>query len=181
MKPKNKEISKFLSLILRHNPDKINLELDDQGWAQVDELIEKSNKYRFALNLQVLNEVVTNNDKQRFSFNEDKTKIRANQGHSIIVDLNFEPQQPPEFLYHGTVAKFLDSIKEQGLLKMNRHHVHLSDNRDTATKVGARRGKPIILSIRSGEMYRSGVIFFKSKNGVWLTDCVLPEFINFKN
>ncbi len=180
MKPKHKEISKFLSLILRHNPKKIDLELDDQGWANVDELIKKSNKYKHRFDLDVLKEIVETNDKQRFSFNENETKIRANQGHSVTVDLDYKPIEPPEFLYHGTVAKFLTSIKERGLLKMNRHHVHLSDDIETATKVGSRRGKPIILKISSGEMFREGATFFQSENGVWLTDSVFPKYIDFK-
>lgn len=180
MKPKHKEISKFLSLVLRHNPDKIKLKLDAQGWADVSELIEKSNKHKFRFNKEILNEVVENNDKKRFSFNEDHTKIRANQGHSVKVDLDYKAIQPPEFLYHGTVAKFLPTIKEKGLLKMSRHHIHLSSDIETAEKVGSRKGKPIILIIRSGEMFLNGISFFKSENGVWLTDYVPSEYIEFK-
>ncbi|NMH88974.1 RNA 2'-phosphotransferase [Flavivirga algicola] len=172
-----KQISKFLSLILRHQPEKIGLTLDENGWALVNDILEKS-KLQFTL--EELNEVVITNDKQRFSFNADKTKIRANQGHSLkTVDLNLEAQIPPRFLYHGTVPKFIPKIKSQGLKKMNRQHVHLSKDRDTAIKVGSRRGKPVILSIRALDMYNNGHQFFISNNGVWLTDTVPFEFIDF--
>ena len=177
---KIKHISKFLSLILRHNPEKIGLQLDENGWAEVAELLRKSNRYQPTLTLETLQEVVATNDKKRFAFNEDQTKIRANQGHSIKVDLEYVAKQPPEFLYHGTVSKCMGAIREKGLLKMNRHHVHLSSDRDTAIKVGSRRGKPIILSVNSGEMHQQGILFYQSDNGVWLTDAVAPEFIAFK-
>ncbi|MBW1294584.1 RNA 2'-phosphotransferase [Aquimarina litoralis] len=180
MKKNNKQISKFLSLILRHNPGKIGLVLDENGWADVNELLEKANKDRHQLTLEILKEVVVTNDKKRFAFNDDETKIRANQGHSVKVDLEYTPIEPPEFLYHGTVGKFREAIKKQGLLKMSRHHVHLSEERETATRVGARRGVPIILSVRSGEMHRNGIKFYQSDNGVWLTDNVPPEYIEFK-
>ena len=165
-----------MSLVLRHRPEKIGLRLDKNGWADVQELISKMN-----INFQELEYVVENNDKKRFSFNDDKTKIRANQGHSLKnVDLELKNIQPPEFLYHGTVGKFMSAIKDSGLLKMNRQHVHLSKDRETAIKVGSRRGKAIILSIRAGEMYKNGVEFYCSKNGVWLTDHVPVEYIDFK-
>ncbi len=180
MKTNHKHISKFLSLILRHNPDKIGLQLDQNGWADVSELLAKAQQQIPKLDIDLLKEVVENNDKKRFAFNEDVTKIRANQGHSIHINLGYQSKQPPEFLYHGTVSKFMDAIREKGLLKMNRHHVHLSEERETATKVGARRGKPIILTIRSGEMFRNQIDFFQSENGVWLTDHVLPQYIEFK-
>ncbi|GAB1856235.1 RNA 2'-phosphotransferase [Flavobacteriaceae bacterium MHTCC 0001] len=174
-----KQISKFLSLILRHQPEKIGLRLDDNGWALVSDILETS-KVKFTFD--ELEEVVATNDKQRFSFNDDKTKIRANQGHSLkTVDLNLKTQRPPQFLYHGTVAKFIPEIKLHGLKKMSRQHVHLSKDRDTATKVGFRRGKPIILSIRALDMHNNGNDFYISDNGVWLTDAVAPEFIDFKN
>ncbi|TPN88929.1 RNA 2'-phosphotransferase [Aquimarina algicola] len=180
MKTNHKHISKFLSLILRHDPDKIGLQLDQNGWADVSELLAKAQQQIPKLDINLLKEVVENNDKKRFAFNEDVTKIRANQGHSIHINLGYQPKQPPEFLYHGTVSKFMDAIREKGLLKMSRHHVHLSEERETATKVGARRGKPIILTIRSGEMFRNEIDFFQSENGVWLTDHVLPQYIEFK-
>ncbi|WP_108808488.1 RNA 2'-phosphotransferase [Aquimarina spinulae] len=181
MKTNNKHISKFLSLILRHNPDKVGIQLDENGWTDVQELLQKVKRHRPGLNMDVLEEVVASCDKQRFAFNEDHTRIRANQGHSIKVDLEYQPKQPPEFLYHGTVAKFMEAIREKGLLKMNRHHVHLSEERETAIKVGSRRGKPIILTVRSGEMYTRGIEFYQSDNEVWLTDIVAPEYIEFKS
>ncbi|WP_271784256.1 RNA 2'-phosphotransferase [Aquimarina algiphila] len=180
MKTNYKQISKFLSLILRHNPGKIKLHLDENGWADVNELLSKAKRHQPILDFELLKEIVETNDKKRFAFNKDETRIRANQGHSIQIDLEYKPVRPPEFLYHGTVAKFMDAIREKGLLKMNRHHVHLSEERETATKVGSRRGKPIILNVRSGEMYTNGIEFFQSDNGVWLTDTVAPEYIEFK-
>ena len=174
-----KQISKFLSLVLRHRPDKIGLKLDDNGWANLNDIMEKS-KIRFTL--QELNEVVATNDKKRFSFNEDKTKIRANQGHSLdAIDLKLKPQAPPLFLYHGTVEKFIPAIKLQGLKKMSRQHVHLSKDRETATNVGSRRGKPLILGIRALEMHNNRYQFFMSENGVWLTNAVPTKFIIFND
>lgn len=182
MNEKNiKRISKFLSLLLRHQPETIGLKLDKNGWAMIDELIAKSKRRNMNLSIDVLREVVANNDKKRFSFNEDETMIRANQGHSLkTIDLELKAIQPPEFLYHGTVPKFISSIKSGGLKKMSRQHVHLSQDLQTATKVGSRRGVPIILTVRSGEMNTKGFEFYQSKNGVWLTDHVPAEFIEFK-
>lgn len=173
-----KKISKFLSLILRHQPEKIGLALDENGWAMITDILNKS---KVRCTFEELVEVVTTNDKQRFALNDNQTKIRANQGHSIrTIDLDLKSQIPPTFLYHGTVAKFIPEIKLQGLKKMSRQHVHLSMDRDTANKVGSRRGKPIILSVRALDMHNKGHRFYKSENGVWLTDKVAPEFINFK-
>lgn len=171
-----RKISKFMSLVLRHRPEKIGLKLDENGWADVQELITKMN-----INLQELEYVVENNDKKRFAFNEDKTKIRANQGHSLkTVDLELKNIQPPNFLFHGTVGKFMSAIRDTGLLKMNRQHVHLSKDKETAIKVGSRRGKAIILSVRAGEMYEKGFEFYCSENGVWLTDHVPQKYIDFR-
>ena len=176
-----KRKSKFLSLILRHNPQLIQLELDKNGWANVEELLKKS-KRKIHLNKNELDIVVATNNKKRFSYNEDETKIRANQGHSIKnLDLELKIVEPPQFLYHGTVAKFMQSIKEKGLQKMNRQHVHLSKDRATAVNVGSRRGKPVILSIRALEMHQKGFIFYLSENGVWLTDKIPTEYIEFKS
>ncbi|MCD6068604.1 MAG: 2-phosphotransferase [Bacteroidetes bacterium] len=174
-----KSTSKFLSLVLRHSPEKIGLTMDSAGWVSVSELIEKCNKHGKKLNFASLKEVVETNDKKRFAFNDSETKIRASQGHSIEVDLEYVPTEPPEFLYHGTVDKFIALIKEGGLKKMNRTHVHMSKDLETATKVGSRRGKPIILTIRTGDMHRAGMEFFRSANGVWLCDAVPPEYIEF--
>ena len=180
MQENNKDrISKFLSLVLRHDPGKIGLELDDQGWADVEELISKAADKNMVFSRLELEEVVVTNDKQRFAYNADKSKIRANQGHSIDVELQLEKRQPPEVLYHGTVNRFLESIKAQGLQKMSRHHVHLSADRLTAEKAGSRRGQAVILIVRSGEMSRAGIEFYQSSNGVWLTDSVPIEYIVF--
>ncbi|POR24617.1 RNA 2'-phosphotransferase [Flavobacterium columnare] len=180
-----KNISKFLSYVLRHSPETINLNLDENGWAIVDELIEKANKNRNEfhkeLDFEIINQVVETNDKKRFAYNEGKTKIRASQGHSISVDLELKPVVPPDYLYHGTVAKFLESIKTNGIQKISRQHVHLSKDRETAVKVGSRRGAPIILSIHSSQMHQDGFIFYQSENGVWLTDEVPSKYIEFKS
>lgn len=176
--PQKKKISKFLSLILRHQPETINLTLDVNGWANVDELREKCSKHKIDFTLEELDEVVETNDKKRFIFNEDKTKIRANQGHSIDIDLALKPQQPPEFLYHGTAQINVNSILEKGIEKRNRQHVHLSIDKDTATKVGMRHGKPIILTIRTGKMFEDGILFYLSENRVWLTDFVDAKYIS---
>jgi len=173
-KTKETSISKFLSLILRHKPEEIGLNLDENGWASIDELLSKSTqKFSF----DELDYVVKNNSKQRFSFSEDLTKIRANQGHSIEVDLKLEPQTPPDTLYHGTALKNIESIKKHGLLKQQRQFVHLSADYDTAYKVGMRYGKPVVLQIDSGKMFNEGIQFFRSENGVWLTEYIEAKFI----
>lgn len=170
---KRTQTSKFLSLILRHSPETVGIKLDKNGWADVDELLEKIN-----LDFETLDDIVETNDKKRFSFNEDLTKIRANQGHSINIDLELKPIEPPHNLYHGTIANFLRSIAKEGLTKQNRQYVHLSKDTETAKKVGMRRGKPIILAIRAEEMYEKGYKFYLSENGVWLTDHVPAKFIH---
>ncbi|WP_449388827.1 RNA 2'-phosphotransferase [Chryseobacterium lineare] len=172
-----KKISKFLSLILRHKPETINLNLDENGWADVEELKEKCSNHAIHFTLEDLDEVVETNDKRRFIFNEDKTRIRANQGHSIDIDLALNPQQPPEFLYHGTAQANLDSILDKGIEKRNRQHVHLSSDKETATKVGMRHGKPVILTIMTGQMFKEGILFYLSENNVWLTDFIDPKYI----
>ncbi len=174
-----KNISKFLSLVLRHDPKKIQLNLDENGWAEVDELLSKINKHRMKLDLATLQEVVATNDKKRFAFNEEQTKIRASQGHSIKIDLDIEAVEPPVVLYHGTVGKFIESIKKEGLQKMNRQHVHLSQEKATAINVGSRRGVPTILVVNSGEMHKDGFTFYLSENKVWLTDEVPAKYIVF--
>lgn len=175
-----KRLSKFLSLLLRHQPELIGLKLNNNGWADVEELIQKSKSKKQFFTLEELEKVVATNNKKRFSFNEDKTKIRANQGHSVkYIDLELKVMNPPEYLYHGTVAKFIEAIQEKGLQKMSRQHVHLSKDIATATNVGSRRGKPIILGIKSAEMSQQGYQFYQSENGVWLTDHVPVSFIEF--
>ncbi|RNA61048.1 RNA 2'-phosphotransferase [Chryseobacterium nematophagum] len=173
-----KKLSKFLSLILRHQPELINLTLDENGWAYIEDLKLKSSHNKMYFTLEELDEVVETNNKKRFIFNEDKTKIRANQGHSIDIDLGLKPQKPPEFLYHGTALHNIDSILEKGIERRSRQHVHLSPDKETATKVGMRHGKPIILTIRTGKMFEDGVLFYLSENGVWLTDYVNVQYIS---
>lgn len=178
MNDKNKKhISKFLSLVLRHAPEEIKLNLDENGWADIDELILKSKTKNINFTVDELDEIVKTNEKKRFSFNDSKTKIRANQGHSINIEIGLEPSEPPHILFHGTGEKTIDLILETGIKKMNRQHVHLSQDLETATKVGSRHGKPKILKVRTGEMHQSGIVFFVSDNGVWLTDFVDKKYI----
>ncbi len=176
----NKKISKFLSLVLRHQPEIISLNLDENGWADIKELQEKCSKNNIHFTLEELEEMVKTNDKKRFIFNDGKNKIRANQGHSIDIDLAMKPQLPPEFLYHGTAETNVESILEKGIEKRNRQHVHLSSNKDTAEKVGMRHGKPVLLTIMTGKMYEDGLLFYLSENNVWLTDFVDPKYIKQK-
>lgn len=177
--PRQKRISKFLSLVLRHQPELIGIVLDAQGFTPVEDLIAKSHRHGMRFSEAELQEVVAGSDKQRFALSDDGRLIRANQGHSVPVDLALEPVAPPDVLYHGTVAKFLDSIREKGLLKGQRHHVHLSPDEATAKAVGSRRGTPVILTIDSARMHAEGILFYHSANGVWLTDRVPPGFIAF--
>ncbi len=172
-------ISKFLSLVLRHKPETIGIALDENGWASTKELIEKMSASGTELNFETLAHVVETNPKKRFAFNEDRSRIRASQGHSLEIELGYAPKTPPEILYHGTAVDNLDSIRENGLQKQSRHHVHLSADKETAQKVGMRHGKPVVLEVLSGEMQRSGVVFYRSENGVWLTDFVGVGFIRF--
>ncbi|MCL9805943.1 RNA 2'-phosphotransferase [Flavobacterium amniphilum] len=174
-----KNISKFLSLVLRHAPETIKLSLDVNGWADVEELLKQCNAFQKKLDKETLEQVVETNDKKRFAFNDDKTKIRASQGHSVAVDLDIKPITPPDILFHGTVEKFLEAIKKEGLQKMSRQHVHLSKDIETATKVASRRGKPVILSIETQRMVEDGYLFYCSENGVWLTDEVPVAYIKF--
>jgi putative RNA 2'-phosphotransferase len=171
--------SKFLSLILRHEPERVGIKLDCAGWVNVDELLVAVNQHGLPLTLEELKHVVATNDKKRLAFSEDGSKIRANQGHSIEVDLQYQPEAPPEFLYHGTPEKFVESIRATGLNKGERHDVHLSPDVVTAAKVGQRRGKPVILKLRAGEMHRAGHVFRRSANNVWLVNFVPVEFIEF--
>jgi putative RNA 2'-phosphotransferase len=153
--------------------------LDPNGWTDTAKLIERMNAQGAAVTMAVLEKVVETNDKKRFAFNDDKTKIRASQGHSVSVDLGLAPQKPPEFLFHGTAERFLESIKATGLAPQSRQHVHLSDNGETAIKVGSRHGKPVVLSVNAGAMHEAGHAFYRSENGVWLTDNVPLEHITF--
>ena len=171
--------SKFLSLVLRHNPELIGITLDSAGWVSVSELLRACQAHGHQVSLTELHDVVTSNDKQRFSLSKDGQMIRANQGHSLLVELGYSPTIPPDILYHGTVEKFLLSIKEEGLRKGARQHVHLSQDEETAQRVGARRGKPIIIRVESRRMNRDGYEFFLSTNGVWLTEHVPTAYLIF--
>jgi len=172
-----KKISKFLSLLLRHKPQTIGLKLDANGWADIDELIEKSKNIK--LDRALIDEVVAQNDKQRFIIK--KNRIRANQGHSIDVDLEFKAIEPPSVLYHGTATRFLDSIMKIGLTKQKRQQVHLSKEIETAIAVGKRHGKVALLKIDAQKMFEKGYEFYLSENGVWLTDSVPLEYIDISN
>lgn len=178
MDPKRQvKISKYLSLHLRHKPEKIGLSLAPGGWVSVEELLAACGRNGMPIRREELDLVVKNSDKQRFSFDEGATRIRANQGHSTRVDLQLEPKMPPAVLYHGTATKHLDSILATGLRKMSRHHVHLSMDIPTAVKVGARHGKPVIFKVDAARMHESGHIFYVSENGVWLVEEVPPSFL----
>ena len=172
-------VSKFLSLVLRHDPGKAGLTLDSAGWVAVDALLRGCAAAGCPLSRGELEDVVRGSDKQRFAFSADGLRIRANQGHSVEVELDYVPQTPPELLFHGTATRFLESIRARGLVKGERHHVHLSADLETARKVGQRHGKPVVLQVRAGEMRRSGREFFVSANGVWLTEQVPPEWLVF--
>lgn len=169
-------LSKFLSLILRHKPETIGIKLDKHGWANVDELIKKMSKEKY-ITKDILEYIVEHDDKQRYSFNEDKTMIRANQGHSVKVDVELEEKEPPVILYHGTATKFVEGIEKEGLKHQNRLYVHLSKDIDTATKVGLRHGKLVIYEVKAKEMFNDGFKFFISANGVWLTDHVPVKYL----
>lgn len=171
--------SKFLSLILRHEPERVGLKLGEAGWVSVQELLQAVSSHGVALSIDQLKHIVATSDKKRFAFSEDGERIRANQGHSVEVDLQYPPQTPPEFLYHGTAARFLDGIRKHGLQKMGRHDVHLSAETKVTLQVGGRHGKPVLLIIRAGDMHRAGHVFRCSTNGVWLVNHVPPEFIDF--
>lgn len=173
----NTKLSKLLSYILRHKPGEYGMELDANGWVNVDELISKLNAHKVNISFEMLQHIVNTNSKKRFAFSDDLSKIRASQGHSVEVELGFTEQEPPAILYHGTVEKFLTSILKNGLKKMNRHHVHLSGDKTTAIKVGERRGEPVILEIKASEMFSAGYKFYLSANGVWLTNHVPATFI----
>jgi putative RNA 2'-phosphotransferase len=172
-------ISKFLSLILRHEPERVGLKLGDAGWVGVEGLLKAVNDHGVALTFDQLKHVVATSGKKRFAFSEDGLRIRASQGHSVEVDLQYPPQTPPDILYHGTATRFLEGIRQQGLQKMERHDVHLSADAKVTHQVGGRHGKPALLTIRAGDMHKAGFIFRCSANGVWLVDHVPPRFIKF--
>ncbi|MGN6643925.1 MAG: RNA 2'-phosphotransferase [Verrucomicrobiota bacterium] len=171
--------SKLLSLILRHEPERVGLKLNHAGWIGVQELLDAVNRHGTPLSLDDLKHVVATSDKKRFAFSDDGKLIRANQGHSVEVDLQYPPKAPPEILYHGTAVRFLHGIRKDGLQRMERHDVHLSAETKVTLQVGGRHGKPVLLIIRAGDMHRAGHVFRCSTNGVWLVSHVPPEFIDF--
>ncbi len=170
-----RDTSKFISLILRHKPETIGITLDEHGWANVSELIEGISKTQH-FDMAMLEEIVATDEKQRYSFNENKTLIRANQGHSVSVDVELEQVSPPKHLYHGTGEKYIISIEEQGLIPKSRLYVHLSSDFNTAEKVGSRHGKPVVYRISAEKMAKDGYVFYKSANGVWLTKEVPTQY-----
>ncbi|MFJ7421862.1 RNA 2'-phosphotransferase [Streptomyces uncialis] len=170
------KVSKYLSKHLRHQPERIGLVLDEGGWTGIDALLAAAAAHGFRVSRAELDHVVAVNDKRRFAVEGDR--IRASQGHTVDVDLGLPAAVPPAFLFHGTVAGHLAAIRAEGLRPMARHDVHLSPDRETATRVGARRGRPVVLSVRAGEMHRDGHEFHVSANGVWLTSAVPPEYLS---
>ncbi|MGR6920833.1 RNA 2'-phosphotransferase [[Actinomadura] parvosata] len=170
-------VSKYLSRHLRHDPQRIGLTLDPGGWVEVAELLRAAAAHGFPITPDELRQVVAGNDKRRYTI--EAGRIRASQGHSIPVDLGLPAVEPPEVLYHGTVRRFLAAIRREGLRPMSRHHVHLSPDRETATRVGARRGAPVVLVVAAGVMHAEGHAFLRSANGVWLVDEVPPGYLRF--
>ncbi len=179
MRDKNNRLSKFISLILRHHPEAAYIQVDEHGWAKVDELIQGINRTGRHIDLETLEKIVATDEKGRYSFNDDHKCIRANQGHSIPVDIGLKPVEPPEYLYHGTATRFLDSIHKEGLTRQSRLYVHLSPDEATAQKVGARHGKSVVLMIKAKALCDAGQQFFLSKNGVWLCEHIPVQYIEF--
>lgn len=170
-------LSKFLSLVLRHEPERIGITLDSNGWVAVDDLLAAADRAGKPISREHLDLVVATNDKKRFAFSSDGSRIRASQGHSVEVDLDLPPAAPPERLFHGTATRFLDTIRAEGLRPQSRQHVHLSPDEETAIKVGQRHGKPVVLVVLAGELHRDGNVFYRSENGVWLTAAVPARYL----
>jgi putative RNA 2'-phosphotransferase len=177
MRRSDTKISKFLSLVLRHKPDIIGLQLDESGWATITELIVKSRSAGVVLTEALIQQVVAGSDKQRFAISGDGTRIRANQGHSIPVDMSGQEAVPPEVLYHGTARSTISAILQQGIKRGNRLYVHLSSDIETARCVGQRHGHPVVVVVQAGNMHKDGFRFYLSENGVWLTEFVPSEYI----
>ena len=176
MADNNKRMGKYVSMLLRHHPEEAGVILDEHGWTDVKDLIEKVNP-RYPLTEEILHQLAFGPDKQRYEFSEDGRRIRAVHGHSVKVDLGYEETQPPEILYHGTAEKYRESIEKSGLEKRNRQYVHLSENTEQAKAVGQRHGKLILYSVKAGEMHDGGYVFYRSKSGVWLTDSVPVKYL----
>lgn len=170
------KLGKFLSLVLRHNPQAAGITLDEHGWADVGELLAGVRHTGRKIDMDTLERIVQENNKQRYSFNEEHTKIRANQGHSLPVDVELAAVEPPQYLYHGTAARFLPSIQREGIRKMNRQYVHLSGDHQTAVEVGRRHGSPVVITINAEAMAQDGITFYRSENGVWLCERVEPQY-----
>lgn len=181
MNQQDKATSKFLSLVLRHKPEEIGLSLNEEGWAQVDELLESMREKGFNLSFGDLKHLVDTNDKKRFAFSGDQKMIRAAQGHSLSLNIKFNQATPPQVLYHGTAERNIPSIMQKGLIKGERHHVHLSSNPETAKSVGGRYGKPVVLIVDAKSMARDGHIFYLSENGVWLTEAAPAQYLTLQN
>ena len=169
-------LGRFLSLVLRHDPGAAGSVLDEHGWADVKELLDGVNRSGLSMDMETLERIVRENNKQRYAFNESHTKIRANQGHSIGVDVELKQKQPPQYLYHGTATRFLPSIHREGIRKMSRQYVHLSGDFETALAVGKRHGIPVVVTVEAAAMARDGVVFYRSENGVWLCEHVAPKY-----
>ena len=172
-------LSKWMSLVLRHDPAKFGVQLDDAGWTRVDDLLAAAAHAGVPLDAALLRRVVEENDKRRFALSDDGAMIRASQGHSVAVDLGLEPMEPPAVLFHGTATRFLDSIRRDGLVPGSRRQVHLSAGEATATAVGARHGRPAVLRVDAGRMHADGHRFYLSANGVWLADAVPAAYLVF--
>ena len=171
-------LSKFLSRHLRHTPAAIGLALQEGGWVGVEEMLAACAAHGVRISREQLAELVTGSDKQRFAFDSTRTRIRAQQGHSVSVDLQLTPVEPPAVLYHGTAPAALPAIRREGLQKMKRHHVHLSPDEETARRVGARRGRPVLLAIDAKALHETGAVFYQSGNGVWLVEHVPPQYLS---
>ncbi|MDI0267872.1 RNA 2'-phosphotransferase [Clostridioides difficile] len=177
---KKDRLSVFISLILRHKPETIGIKLDNYGYADVNELIGNINSTGRNINMEILEQIVKEDNKQRYSFNEDRSKIRANQGHSIKVNVELKELRPPKCLYHGTTIRFLDNIKKEGIVRKSRLYVHLSNDIDTAIKVGGRHGVPIVLKVNTEKMYEDGYKFYLSENNVWLCDHIPFKYVKIE-
>jgi putative RNA 2'-phosphotransferase len=173
----SKKLSKYLSFVLRHKPGTIGIELDANGWTDVNILISNCQRAGIPITKDILKYIVSTNSKRRFSFDDSFQKIRANQGHSVEINLAYTPKQPPRLLYHGTGEKYVAAILNSGLVKKDRHHVHLSKDIETALNVGQRHGKPVVFEVLAEEMFQNGFEFFLSDNGVWLTDNVPVQYL----
>jgi putative RNA 2'-phosphotransferase len=178
MEKEEKQLSKLLSYVLRHNPAQIGIVLNEEGWTAVDTLLHQLQAHGYTISFALLQQIVQNNSKQRFSFNDDNSYIRANQGHSVAINAHWPQATPPSLLYHGTGSQYVDAIMQEGLQKRSRHHVHLSDNQLTALEIGRRHGKPVLLTIDTAAMLKDGCIFFITENNVWLTEEVKPQYLS---